>query len=62
MKTSCKNDIIGRDSVRHGQVKLFWDIYTWKREEIHPLALFTNEAKKLHKHDCAPQKIAIPRN
>jgi hypothetical protein len=25
MKTSCKNDIIGRHGVQHGQVKLFWD-------------------------------------
>jgi hypothetical protein len=26
------------------------------------LVLFTYEAKKLHKHDCALQKIPIPRN
>jgi len=56
MKTSSKNDRIGRCSIWHGQVKLFWDIYR-EREEIHPPILFTDVAKKLHKHDCTLQKV-----
>ncbi len=56
MKTSSKNDRIGRCSIWHGQVKLFWDIYR-EREEIHPPVLFTDVAKKLHKHDCTLQKV-----
>jgi hypothetical protein len=38
-------------------VKLFWDIYR-EREEIHPLVLFTDVAKILHKHDCTLQKVS----
>ncbi len=55
MKTSSKNDRIGRCGIWHGQVKLFRDIYR-EREEIHPIVLFTDVDKKVHKHDCTLQK------